>query len=182
MPHAGSSHPERARPHTRCRTAGNATGRTTRLAAIAIAVLLSGCSIDGVGFARTDVIQADGAMVIRKQTYGVDLRTSRAEAGVAFGYTSTLRIVPNAASMPEPGAYPFGLSTRNLPATATIRRVAGIEVGTNPHMIGVMLGFSEDAIFTRIPEGTSIVRRLILHPDDPARTVLRLCEEAAGCE
>ena len=121
-------------------------------------------------------------MVIHTRTYGADLRTRAADAGLAFGYTSTLRVVPNTASTPEPGTYPFGLSTRNLPVTAIIRRVAGLEIGANPNMVGVMLGFSEDAVFTRIPEGTSIVRRMILYPDDPARTVLRLCEEAARCE
>ncbi|MBL8835391.1 MAG: hypothetical protein JNL66_04055 [Alphaproteobacteria bacterium] len=120
-------------------------------------------------------------MVIRTRTYGADLRTDVAEAGLTFGYTSTLRVVPATASAPAPGSYPFGISIRGLPITAIVRRVAGLDIGTNPHMVGVMLGYSEDAVFTRIPEGTSIVRRLTLYPDDPARTVLRICEEAAGC-
>lgn len=158
------------------------SGLAARLVAAATVLPFGGCSIDGLGLVRTDVIEADGAMVVHTRTYGVDLRTRAAEAGVTIGYTSTLRVTPRGQDAPAAGRYRFGLSTRALPTTAIVRRVAGIDIGVNPSMIGVMLGFSEDAVFTRIPAGTTIVRRLVLFPNDPARTVLRLCEEAAGCE
>jgi len=69
-----------------------------------------------------------------------------------------------------------------LPLAAVIRRVVGIDFGLNREMVGATIGFSEDATFARIPSDTSILRRLVLSPDDPAGIELRFCREPAPCE
>lgn len=120
--------------------------------------------------------------MIRTETYGAALRTAPDDAGLAVGYTSTLFVVPESAKSPAVGTYPFGISMRDLPVAAMVRRVAGIDLGVNRTMVGVMLGFSEDAALAMAPADPSTARRLVLIPDDPARTELRICEESARCD
>lgn len=143
--------------------------------------ILSGCSVNGVGFATAEVIRADGAIVIITKTYGAALRTAAADAGLAIGYTRTLAVIADTPDAPAVGLYPFGAAPPEPPATAIIRRVAGINFGVNRQMIGVACGVSEDAVLARMPAGSSIMRRLVLVPDDPVSTELHLCRETEPC-
>lgn len=151
-------------------------------AAALLAMALPGCSVDGLGLARAEVVRADGAVVVRSETLGAALRTGRADAGLAFGLTRTLTVLPEGEGAPAPGRYPFGLALRGAPSAARIRQVIGLDLGFGPRMAGFTLGFSEEAAFAAIPAGASIVRRLDLAPGEPGLTVLRVCEEASRCE
>jgi hypothetical protein len=143
---------------------------------------VSGCSVNGVGFSTSEVIRANGAVVILTRTLGGALRTGPDGAGLAIGYTKTLAVAPDSPAAPRPGDYVFGVSAADLPLAAVIRRVVGIDFGLNREMVGATIGFSEDATFARIPSDTSMLRRLVLSPDDPAGIELRFCREPAPCE
>jgi hypothetical protein len=138
-----------------------------------IILAVPGCSVDGVGLARADVVQADGARVIRTQAYGIALRTKPDDAGIAIGYTSTLRVTPDGPQAPPSGSYLFGIATSDLPTVAEVRRVAGLDLDANRRSVGLMLGFSEDATFAAIDPDETVVRHLVLMPDDPASIELR---------
>jgi hypothetical protein len=145
-------------------------------------MILSGCSVDGVGFSTSEVIPAHGATVILTATYGVALRTQPDDAGLAIGYTKTLAVLPEFPEAPPPGSHLFGVSVAGLPMAAVIRRVVGLDVALNHEAFGAALGFSEDAVFAKVSSDTSLVRRLVILPDDPANIELRICKEPALCE
>jgi hypothetical protein len=144
--------------------------------AIMLAMIVSGCSVNGVGLSTSEVIRANGAVVILTTTFGAAFRTRPDDAGLAIGYTKTLAVAPDSPAAPRPGDYLFGVSAADLPLAAVIRRVV------NAEMVGATLGFSEDATFARVPSDTSMVRHLVLLPDYPAGIELRFCQEPAQCE
>jgi hypothetical protein len=150
--------------------------------AITLGMVVSGCSVNGIGFATSEVIRANGAVVILTTTFGAALRTGPDDAGLAIGYTKTLAVAPDSPVAPPPGSYVFGVSAADLPPVAVIRRVIGIDFGLNREMVGATLGFSEDAVFARLSSDTSVLRHLVLLPDDPAGIELRLCREPVPCE
>ena len=132
------------------------------------ALAVSACSINGVGFASSEVIEATGARAVVTETYGVAVRTAADDAGVTIGYSWTLTLLPDCAAVPRAGKYRFGVSTAGLPAIAAVRRKGGLAIDTNRRALGLMLGFSEDAMLSRIPADVSVLRRLVLTPDDPS--------------
>jgi hypothetical protein len=150
--------------------------------AITVAIIASGCSVNGVGFSTSEVIRANGAVVILTTTFGAALRTGPDEAGLAIGYTKTLAVAPDSPVAPRSGDYVFGVSVADLPLAAVIRRVIGIDFGLSPDLVGATIGFSEDAAFARVSSDTSMRRHLVLLPDDPAGIELRVCQEPAPCE
>jgi hypothetical protein len=195
-------------------------------------LMVSACSINGMGFASSEVIEAQGARVVRTETYGVALRSSADDAGVTIGYSWTLALIPDCAAAPPAGKYSFGVSMAGIrpiasvrrtgglaldlnrhtigyswtlalipdcaaapPAgkysfgvsmagirpIASVRRTGGLALDLNRHTIGVMLGFSEDAIFSEIPRNDSIVRRLVLAPDEPSQSEFHQTPEHGAC-
>jgi hypothetical protein len=151
-------------------------------APIVVAVLtMSACSIDGIGFASSEVFDAQGARAVRTETYGIALRTTAADAGVTIGYSSTLTVLPDCPEAPRAGRHMFGVSTSGLRPVAVLRRTSGVTVDTNRRAVGVMLGFSEDGFFTAIPVDESVHRRLVFTPDDPSRIEFRQISEKGPC-
>ena len=142
---------------------------------------VSACSIDGVGFASSEVIQAQGARIVRTETYGLALRSAANDAGVTLGYSWTLAVIPDCAAAPRAGKYSFGVSTAGLRPVASVRRTGGLTLDMNRHTIGALLGFSEDAMFSAIPANASIVRHLVLTPDEPSKTEFSQISEQGLC-
>ena len=127
----------------------------------------TGCSIDGVGVARTETFSADGATVIRTRTYGAALRTDPATFGLAIGYTDTVVVTPGAAPPADP--------------IAARRLIVGLDLSANRTRVGAMLGLSDDMFIAPIPAGADVVRRLVFVPDRPEQTMLRQCRDIAPC-
>ena len=136
---------------------------------VAVAPALSACSIDGIGLASSQVIEAQGARIVRTETYGIALRSKADDAGIAIGYSWTLAVLPDCPSAPHVGKYSFGVSTAGIRPVASVRRIGGLALDANRRTVGVMLGFSEDVMFSAIPANASIVRRLVLTPDEPSK-------------
>lgn len=149
---------------------------------VAAALMVSACSIDGIGFASSEVIEAQGARVVRTETYGVALRSAADDAGVTIGYTSTLTVIPDCAGAPRAGKYSFGVSMAGIRPVASVRRTGGLALDTNRRTIGAMLGFSEDLVLRAIPANDSIVRRLVLTPDEPSKIEFRQIPEQGLCD
>ena len=84
--------------------------RIARPSFVAAVLSLSACSINGVGVASSDVIEANGARVVRTETYGVALRTAAEDAGVTIGYSWTLALIPDCSTGPPVGTHRFGVS------------------------------------------------------------------------
>ena len=135
-----------------------------------------------MGVASSDVIEANGARVVRTETYGVALRTAAEDAGITIGYSWTLVLLPDCADGPRPGTHRFGVSMSGLHPIAMIRRIGGIGIETNRRTIGIMLGFSEDAIFSEVAADESVMRRLVLTPDDPSQIELHQIREQGPCD
>ena len=148
---------------------------------VAAALTVSACSIDGVGFASSEVIEAQGARIVRTETYGVALRSAADDAGVTIGYSWTLAVIPDCAAAPRTGKYSFGVSTAGLRPVATVRRTGGLALDFNRRTIGAMLGFSEEAMFSAIPKDASMVRRLVLTPDEPSKIEFNQIPEQSPC-
>ena len=144
-------------------------------------LMLSACSINGMGFASSEVIEAQGARIVRTETYGVALRSSADDAGVTVGYSWTLALIPDCAAAPRAGKYSFGVSMAGIRPIASVRRTGGLALDLNRHTVGVMLGFSEDALFSEIPRNDSIVRRLVLTPDEPSQSEFHQTPEHGAC-
>ncbi|KAF0102579.1 MAG: hypothetical protein FD144_2309 [Rhodospirillaceae bacterium] len=142
--------------------------------------MLPACSINGMGFASSEVIEAKGARVVRTETYGVALR-SEADAGITIGYSWTLALIPDCAAAPRAGKYSFGVSLEGLRPIAVVRRTGGLALDLNRRTIGVMLGFSEDALLSEISRDESINRHLILTPDEPSQIELNQTPEQSRC-
>lgn len=151
-------------------------------APLVVAMLtLSACSINGVGLASADVVEANGARVVLTKTYGIALRTAVEDAGVTVGYSWTLALIPDCADGPRAGTHRFGVSTSGIQPIATVRRTSGIAVDVNRRTMGIMLGFSEAAILSEIPRDTSVIRRLVLTPDEPSQIELQEIPERHLC-
>jgi hypothetical protein len=148
---------------------------------VAAALSLSACSVDGIGFVSSEVLEADGARIVRSQTYGVAVRTAADDAGVTIGYSWTLALIPDCPHAPRLGSHSFGLSMSGLRPIATVRRTGGVAIDMNRRGVGVMLGYSEDGLFTRLPADSSIVRSLVLTPDDPSGIQFRQFPETDLC-
>jgi hypothetical protein len=148
---------------------------------VAATLTLSACSVDGRGFAASEVLEVDGARVVRSETYGVAVRTAADDAGITIGYSWTLALIPNCPDAPRLGAHRFGLSLSGLRPIATVRRTGGVAIDMNRRTMGVMLGYAEDGLFTRLPADTSIVRRLVLTPDEPSTIEFRQVPETSQC-
>ncbi|MBV8186817.1 MAG: hypothetical protein JOY64_29830 [Alphaproteobacteria bacterium] len=148
---------------------------------IAAMMVLSACSVDGLGAASSEVFQADGARVVRSETYGIAVRTAADDAGITLGWSWTLALIPVCPDAPRPGTYRFGLATSGLRPIATVRRTGGVAIEINRRAIGVMLGFSEDGLLSRLPADASVVRSLVLTPDEPSRIEFRQFPETSLC-
>ena len=112
---------------------------------------------------------------------GVALRTSAEDAGLSIGYTRTLAMMPLGADAPEPGRYGLGAMLSAAPPVAQLRQIVGFDLALNPGRVGVMLGFSEDALLARVSTRTSGVRQLLLVPGQPAESRLTICMEVEEC-
>jgi hypothetical protein len=134
-----------------------------------------------MGFASTEVIEAQGARIVRTETYGIAVRTAADDAGVAFGYSWTLAVLPDCPSAPRAGKYNFGVSMAGLHPIALVRRTGGLAFDGNRRAIGAMLGFSEDIIFSAIPANASMIRRLVLTPDEPSKIEFNQIPEQSLC-
>ncbi len=145
-------------------------------------LMVSACSINGMGFASSEVIEARGARVVRTETYGVALRSTANDAGVTIGYSWTLALIPDCATAPRAGKYSFGVSMAGIRPIAVVRRTGGLALDLNRHNIGLMLGFSEDAVFSEISRNESIDRRLVLTPDEPSRIEFNQIGEQSPCD
>jgi hypothetical protein len=148
---------------------------------VAAMLSLSACSIDGRGFASSEVFEANGARVVRTQTYGVALRTAADDAGVTIGYSSTLALIPDCLDAPRVGTHKFGVTMSGIRPIAVVRRTGGLSIDTNRRTVGVMLGFSEDGVFSKVPADQSIVRKLVLTPDEPSKSEFRQIPEKSVC-
>lgn len=142
--------------------------------------MLPACSINGIGFASSEVIQAKGARVVRTETYGVALR-SESDAGITVGYSWTLALIPDCAAAPRAGKYSFGVSMSGFRPIAVVRRTGGLALDLNRRTIGVMLGFSEDALLSEISRDESITRRMTLTPDEPSQIEYYQTPEHRSC-
>jgi hypothetical protein len=151
----------------------------TLLGATALAV--SACSIDGRGFAPSEVIEARGARIVLTETYGLSLRSAADDAGVTIGYSWTLAVLPDCAGAPRAGKYNFGVSMAGLRPVALVRRTGGLALDANRRSIGAMLGFSEDVTFSAIPADASLIRRLVLTPDEPSKIEFNQIPEQSSC-
>jgi hypothetical protein len=147
--------------------------RIAGMAFIVTMLTLSACSINGLGLTSSDVIAANGARIVRTETYGVALRTAAEDAGVVIGYSWTLAVIPDCSDGPRVGVHRFGVSTTGVQPIAMVRRTRGIGIDLNSHTIGILLGFSEDAIFSRATTDEPVIRRLVLIPDEPSKIELR---------
>ena len=156
--------------------------RVARPSFVAAMLTLSACSINGVGVASSDVIEANGARVVRTETYGVALRTAAEDAGVTIGYSWTLALIPDCSAGPPVGTHRFGVSTSGVRPIAMVRRIGGIGIDTNRRTVGIMLGFSEDAIFSEVAANESVIRRLVLTPDEPSQSELHQIREQGPCD
>ena len=83
---------------------------------------------------------------------------------LAFAFLALFLFVPLAAVFADT----FGVSTLGLPTIAAVRRKGGLAIDTNRRALGLTLGFSEDAMLSRVRADESIIRRLVLTPDDPS--------------
>lgn len=137
--------------------------------------------MDGAGVAWSEVVHATGAVVVVTHVPGVALRSSAEDAGLSIGYTRTLTIAPLGADAPAPGRYGPGAVLSGAPPLAQLRRIIGFDLALNPGRVGVMLGFSEDALLARVPARASMVRRLVLVPGQPAESRLTICREVEEC-
>jgi|GEM_PF-811916 len=142
--------------------------------------MLPACSVNGIGFASSEVIQAKGARVVRTETYGVALR-SDSDAGITIGYSWTLALIPDCTAAPRAGKYSFGISMEGLRPIAVVRRTSGLALDLNRRTIGVMLGFSENALLSEVLRDETINRRLILTPDEPSQIELVQIAEQGLC-
>lgn len=144
--------------------------------------MVSACSINGMGFASSEVIEAHGARVVRTETYGLALRGAADDAGITIGYSWTLALIPDCAAAPPIGKYRFGVSMAGLRPVAVVRRTGGLAVDLNRHTIGLTLGFSEDAVFSEINRNESIVRRLVLETEEPSQSEFHQTPESGACD
>jgi hypothetical protein len=149
--------------------------------AVVIALLLGGCSINGLGLADTQIIRVDGSTVLTSWRYGLQLNTASPEAGITWGYTRSVEVLPGQPDQLLPGRYPFGVSLPDTPAAASFRRVAGLEIGLNRTMIGVSLGLSEQLTVAPVDAGASITRLLLFWPSRPEEIRLQMCEGDSQC-
>ena len=148
---------------------------------VAAALAVSACSINGVGVASSDVIEATGVRAVVTETYGVALRTTAEDAGITIGYSWTLTLIPDCPGAPLAGRHRFGVSTAGLRAVAAVRRTGGIAINTNRRALGLMVGFSEDALLSRVGADESVVRRLVLTPDNPSTIEFTQSPEQSRC-
>jgi hypothetical protein len=155
--------------------------RIAKTSAVAAMLTVSACSINGLGVASSDVIEAHGARVVRTETYGIALRTASEDAGVTIGYSWTLALIPDCADGPRVGTHRFGVSLSGLQPIAVVRRVGGLAIDANRRTIGIMLGFSEDALFSEASPDESVLRHLVLTPDEPAQIELHQIREQSPC-
>jgi hypothetical protein len=155
--------------------------RIAKTSAVAAMLTVSACSINGVGVASSDVIEAHGARVVRTETYGIALRTASEDAGVTIGYSWTLALIPDCADGPRVGTHRFGVSLSGLQPIAVVRRVGGLAIDANRRTIGIMLGFSEDALFSEASPDESVLRHLVLTPDEPSQIELHQIREQSPC-
>ena len=143
---------------------------------------LAGCAVDGQGLAWSQVGHGDGALVVVRQVPGVAVRSAADDFGISFGYSRITTIAALQPGAPAPGRYGPGALSSLPPPAVEIRRIIGVDVALNPNRIGVMLGVSEDALLARIPADASVVRRILLLPDRPMESSLRMCSEVKGCD
>lgn len=121
-------------------------------------------------------------MVVVTHVPGVALRSDAEDAGLSIGYTRTLTIAPLGADAPAPGWYGPGAVLSGARPVAQLRRIIGFDLALNPGRVGVMLGFSEDAMLARVPAGASVLRHLELVPGAPEESELLICTERTGCD
>jgi len=121
-------------------------------------------------------------VVVVTHVPGVALRSAAEDAGLSIGYTRTLTIAPLGADAPAPGRYGPGAILSGARPVAQLRRIIGFDLSLNPGRVGVMLGFSEDAMLARVPAGASLLQHLVLVPGAPEESELRICTEGAECD
>jgi hypothetical protein len=80
------------------------------------------------------------------------------------------------------GIHRFGVSTSGVQPVAMVRRTHGIGIDINRHTIAIMLGFSEDAIFSKSTTDEPVIRHLVLTPDEPSKIELHQIRQQDSCD
>jgi hypothetical protein len=152
-----------------------------RLPFVSIALLLAGCGVNGLGAADAEIMRIDGGTVVTSRTYGVHLNTEPGEAGIVFGYSRSVLVLPGESTGLLPGQHPFGVWLQGAKPVVLFRRLAGLEIGLNDTMVGLSLGFTEQMRMTPVDASATITRRLFFVPDHPDQSMVRMCEGNSEC-
>lgn len=149
-----------------------------------VPLALVGCGINGTGITVIETIAAQGATVIRAQSYGVHLNTGADDAGISLGIAETLAVYP-ASRVPATGRndgwFRLQVPWPDAEPVLVQRRVLGVELGFNRLKIGATIGASERTLLARVSPDRSMTRRVLFQPGAPELTELDICEEDQGC-
>ena len=148
----------------------------------ALAVALSGCSIDGYGLIAASVVQADGAYVVQTYSLGANVRTRADDAGASLGASKRSYVFPLASS--EKLAAGWHWLWISLPSRSSlIQRAETIGVDLRSMFPGpsVDVGYSETTILARVDNDLSATMRLTYRSGAPELTRLQYCEGPKPC-
>ncbi len=144
--------------------------------------VLTACANGTVGIVAGDVMAADGARVIVVSGYGLSLRGLPADRGMTVGFSRRAYIYPDGASdPPDPGHYAGWVPLPASPPVAWRTQSLGLDVKASSVGLGVSLGYLEETVMAYLPDSADLVYRLHFIADDPAATVLTLCQGGQAC-
>ncbi|MCP5086391.1 MAG: hypothetical protein GY952_06275 [Rhodobacteraceae bacterium] len=148
-------------------------------AAIAIAALIAGCSINESGVVTSERIEADGAMLYRLKAGGIHLDTRDKQPSLTIGVYDVTHIFPldcggSRTTEMKPSKL-FGAFDPQLSAS----RIAGLQLKSGPGETSVTLGLREHMNLISLDRTRDYHRILAYRPDNPAGTFLRINNDYA---
>lgn len=140
-----------------------------------VIALVSGCSAGQYGLITAQVTNTEGARLVAVDTFGADVRTLAADAGLTLGWGHRVYIYPDGTpGLPAPGAYAFSVPLPAEPPLAWDVRALGLDVRTSSIEVGAVFGWRATTVLVRAPLGSSLDFRLSYDTVRPGATRLEL--------
>ncbi|MBI1733206.1 MAG: hypothetical protein HYR49_10645 [Gammaproteobacteria bacterium] len=142
-------------------------------------MLISGCSINGIGLIAGRVNQGEGAVTYTTFAPGINVRTGIADRGLSVGYTRRLCLADDSEESGDRGWYFFKLPADPPRCYARDLYTAGAEIRLTPVEASVALGLRETTVLAQVPDRASVAYEVSYDSADPDSAFLRLFTSGA---
>lgn len=146
-----------------------------QISLIFVLLISAGCSVNDFGVVKTDLVEADGAILYVRAAVGVHIDTRDTQPSLSIGHYKAVHVFAWGESEDHQKA---GLSSElfdDAPQLSSSRVIGG-QIKAGRGEMSFTLGMRERVVLARLDRSTSACRLLSYIPASPEETILEMSE------